>query len=360
MDNELGPRGAGRASQPTMPRLHPGLWFDGRYQVIAKLGRGGMAEVYLAHDLVTTESVAVKVLADHARKSPELRRRLRYEREASAQVSHPNVMRVFGGGTAPGELPYLVAEVLQGETLRQRLRRERTVSPLTTVSLMRQAAMGLGAAHAEGVVHCDIKPSNLFLCTTETDECLVKVFDFGLACPAGGNEGSGSEFAAGTLQYMAPEQVVGDPVDPRADVYALGVVMFRALTGELPFDTTPVTELLAHQLLSVAPPSSWLVDALDPRIETIVLTAMRKHPHNRYASMADLLADLDRVLGDEPVLGVPLLHTPDEYVPQTESGRQVLRVLAQSAGPRTELRSTHASPPVSSVAPGDQQPALSA
>jgi serine/threonine-protein kinase len=274
-------------------------------------------------------------------------------------MSHPNVMRVFGGGTAARDVPYLVAEVLQGETLRQRLRRERTVSPSTAVSLMRQAALGLGAAHAEAVVHCDIKPANLFLCAGGEDECLVKIFDFGLACPAGGTDASGSEFAAGTLQYMAPEQVVGDPVDPRADVYGLGVVMFRALTGELPFDTTPVTELLTHQLLSAAPPPSWLVDGLDPRIETIVLGAMRKHPDNRYASMADLVADLDRVLCDAPVLGAPL-RTPDEYVPRTESGRQVLQVLAQSADHGTEISSTHARLPVPSVTPGDQQPALSA
>jgi serine/threonine protein kinase len=342
-----------------MPRLHPGLWFDDRYQVFATLGRGGMAEVYLAHDLVTAESVAVKVLTDQTRKSPELQRRLRYEREVSVHLSHPNLMRAFGGGTAPGELPYLVAEVLEGETLRQRLRRERLIPPLTMVSLVRQAAMGLGAAHSEGVVHCDIKPANLFLCAPSAGECLVKVFDFGLACPAGRMDGSGSQFAAGTLQYMAPEQVVGDPVDLRADVYGLGVVMFRALTGELPFDTTPVTELLAHQLLSAAPPPSWLVDGLDPRIEMIVLTAMRKHPDNRYATMADLAADLERVLRDMPVLGSRLIHAPDEYVPRTESGRQVLQVLAQSAGHRTELGSTHTSVVMPSVE-RSEQPALSA
>jgi serine/threonine protein kinase len=343
---------------PPMACLEPGVWFDDRYQLARPLGRGGMAEVYLAHDLSTAESVAVKVLMPGPRTSPELRRRLRYEGEVSARLAHPNVMRVLAAGTTQENLPYLVAEVLQGETLRQRLRRERTLSPPVLVSLVRQAALGLEAAHAAGVVHCDVKPANLFLCGPIDGECVVKVFDFGLACPSGGADDASSDFAAGTLQYMAPEQVVGDPVGPRADIYGLGVVMFRALTGELPFDTTPTTELLTHQLFSAAPPPSWLVDDLDPGMETIVLTAMRKHPDNRYATMAELAADLDRLLRGEAPAGAPLVQAPDEYVPLTDSGRQVLRVLARSAGYDTTAASTRIGTVTPSAAHGESVCAL--
>ena len=264
-----------------MPSLELGLWFDDRYELARPLGRGGMAEVYLAHDVVEARSVAVKILLPTVRASRDIRRRLQHEVEVSSRLDHPHVSRVFGGGTAPGDIPYLVGEALEGETLRRLLLRERSVPPDRLLGLLIQAALGLEAAHRQDVVHCDIKPGNLFLCGPVGEASVLKVFDFGLAQSMGVDLELQPESIAGTMEYMAPEQVVGDPVDARADIYGLGVVLFRALTGELPFDATPTTRLLGHHLMSPVPPPSWLVDDLDPRLETVVMSSVRKHPANR-------------------------------------------------------------------------------
>jgi serine/threonine-protein kinase len=337
-----------------MPSLEPGLWFDDRYAVARPVGRGGMAEVYLAHDIVEARSVAVKMLLPRARASRDMRRRLEHEVEVASRIDHPNVTQVFGGGTAPGDVPYLVGEALEGETLRGLLRRERTVQADRLLPLLVQAALGLEAAHRQDVVHCDVKPGNLFLCGPVGEASVLKVFDFGLAQSRDMDLDLEPESIAGTLEYMAPEQVVGDPVDPRADIYGLGIVAFRALTGELPFDTTPTTRLLEHHLFSPVPPPSWLVDDLDPGLEVVVMSAVRKHPANRYASMLDFALDLGRAARGETVIGATLRCEPDQYVPQTELGHQTLKFFAQSMLPSPQ------SDPVLRRTPGRQPPRVGA
>jgi serine/threonine-protein kinase len=146
-----------------------------------------------------------------------------------------------------------------------------------------------------------------------------------------------TDLVMGTVHYMAPEQIVLHPVDGRTDVYALGVVMFRMFTGQLPFDTVPGTELLGHQLFSPAPPPSWLNEQLDPQVEAIMLRAMRKHPDNRYANMDALLADLEAVLGTGPganaKVELPELdRKPDVYVPRNAQGRKAAEVIARRFG----------------------------
>jgi serine/threonine-protein kinase len=230
-------------------------------------------------------------------------------------------------------------EALVGESLGDLLRRQQAVPPDLTLILARQAVAGLAAAHRAGVVHRDVKPDNLFLLGPQGDPLGLKVIDFGMARNVDG-AGSGATLTAeGTLQYMPPEQILGDPVDARTDVYALGVVLFRMLTGHLPFDTEPGVDLLAHQLFSPAPPPSWIVETLDPRLERVVLRAMRKHPDNRYPSMQALLADLDGIVGlrsgpsDRPA--APAADVPDVYHPVNARGREFAELLAAHAGKAT-------------------------
>jgi serine/threonine-protein kinase len=215
--------------------------------------------------------------------------------------------------------PYLVIEALRGETLGQLLSRRGSLDTATAVRITREIAAGLAAAHAARVIHRDIKPDNIYLVG---DDAAVKVIDFGMAKILGSGPSVEDELVMGTAQYMAPEQILSEQADARTDVYALGVLLFRMLTGHLPFDIDGGLHLdvLGHQLFSPAPPPSWLDDDLDPAIEAVIMSAMRKDPRNRYPSMQALLDDLSR----ERPQGHPLSTEPDLYEPSTEAGRQAV------------------------------------
>jgi serine/threonine protein kinase len=267
----------------------------------------------------------IKVLTDEAARCSELRGHFLVGSRAALGVEHENVVRVLAVREPDIGAPYMIMEVLKGELLADLLARKAQLSSRATLSVAAQTAAGLGALHAAGIVHCDIKPDNLFLTSAPGAAKRIKILDFGLAEVAGKSATSGAPAVRGTAQFMAPEQVLGDPVDARSDVYALGVVMFRMLTGQLPFDLRLSATLLRHQLCSPTPPPSWLCENLDPSIEAIVLKAMRKKPENRYASAAELLSDLERVSN-----GGALSHeTPadDVYTPRSAQGERAAEIL---------------------------------
>lgn len=296
-----------------------GAMLLGRYKVLGFVSRGATARVYLAEDTRGGGVVAVKMFSPVVRERAAMRARFLREADALRAIRHPNVVQVLEAGDVDGA-PLLVMEALRGETLGDRLQREGSLYDKTAIRYAREAAAGLAAAHRAGVVHRDIKPDNLYV----RDDDSIKVIDFGMAkMPRDG--GSSAEMVMGTLQYMAPEQIVSEHVDERTDVYALGVVLFRMLTGHLPFDVALSTDLLGHQLFSPAPPPSWLDDDLDPNLERVILCAMRKDPRNRYASMDAFLEDLQR---KNPV-GCEMSVTPDVYQPQTEAGREAARFLSK-------------------------------
>jgi serine/threonine-protein kinase len=326
---------------PHASTLKPGEVFDGRYQVLGLLGRGGMAEVLHCKDLQTEQRVALKVLALNYRASEDHRLRLRREAEIAAAVAHPNVVQILRIGQGPMGDPYLVMELLIGETLRDFIDREGAMKAERALPFIREAAAGLATMHAKGIIHRDVKPNNLFLCGPMGQPTTLKVFDFGFARVQSRKRSQGQ--VLGTLEYMAPEQVVSDPTDARADIYSLGVVMYLALTNELPFDLASAKDLLAHQLISAAPPPSWLIPTFDPRWETVILGCIRKHPDNRYATMEAVLADLDSILAGGTVVGAPLVKEPDVYEPQSDLGQRALRLLQRRQEP--DYNST-APPPV--------------
>ena len=177
------------------------------------------------------------------------------------------------------------------------LKREHAMPTDVALAMIRHAAHGLIAAHRAGIVHRDVKPGNLFLIGPIGNPYGLKLIDFGMAKGEASRRISAHDLVLGTIEYMAPEQIVSDPTDVRTDVYGLGVVMFRVFTGHLPFDVDTDIEMLAHQMFSPAPPASWLHEQIDPRIELVILRAMRKKPENRYPTMDALVADIDRILG---------------------------------------------------------------
>lgn len=300
-----------------------------RYVVLDRIGRGGMAEVFLARDSFSGHLVAVKLLANGLRGNKAHRDRMLREAELAVTVRHPWVVETFDAGVTVDGTPFIVSEALIGETLHEYLERNHRMPLKQALPLLRQLACGLRAAHQAGIVHGDVKPRNVFLCGPLDAPSSVKVIDFGMARPLGPLENDlDGETIAGTLEYLAPEQALAESMDERADVYAFGVVAFRWLTGELPFETELGTQLIAHQLASTAPPMCWLVPELPPALDDLVQVAMRKAKENRYASMDALLMDLEAVeAGSASIVGAKVRTFPDAFHPETELGRRALRVL---------------------------------
>jgi serine/threonine protein kinase len=299
-----------------------------RFALEGELDAGGTAVIWRARDLALGEPRAVKLLAPHATTSTILRTCFLSGARAAMGVSHPNVVRVYAVHEPDDKPPFAVMELLDGEPLHALLAREGRLPSALVLELARGAARGLAAAHEAGIVHCDVKPENLFVVGRERS---VKVLDFDLSWMAGAPDHGDRHVLRGTAKYMAPEQIVGDDVDARTDVYSLGVVLFRMLTGHLPFDLELGATLLRHQVSSPIPPPSWLVDDLDPRLDAIVVRATRKNPGNRHPDMHALLADLDALSLGLELAAPPTPVADDRYTPQSDHARAAFRALELAA-----------------------------
>jgi serine/threonine-protein kinase len=307
----------------------------GRYDVARLIGQGSMARVYAARDLVTGGSVAIKILSRRYADSERERARFFREARAALQIKHPNVVKVLDVGRRVDGRPFIVIEYLQGESLGECVRRRGRMPLEVALRIVRDAARGLRAVHEAGIVHRDVKPDNIFLVGESGSPTGVRLVDFGLAkLHAHTGATTHSSITLGTAAYMPPEQVLSEEVDARADVYALGVVFFRVLTGHLPFESQKDLDMLAQQVLLQPPPASWIVEGLDQRIDLIVQRALRKNPSNRYPSMAQLLEDLTTLIGGNgaSIEQVPLVVEPDEYMPTTDSGKKAALLFCGTLG----------------------------
>jgi serine/threonine-protein kinase len=310
----------------TTPRIHSirvqptseaGALIDGRYAIRGLLGKGSMARVYLAEDNETGEPVAVKLLDHEMARRRAMRERFLREVDVARKLEHPNIARILGAGEQ-GLVPYLVLEYLFGESLGEMIRRAGIVDPALMLPLLRDAASALAAAHRAGIVHRDLKPDNLFLVGAIGAPYAIKVLDFALAKLQEGNL-TGVGMAVGTLAYMAPEQAITDKVDARSDIYGLGSVMFRSFTGRLPFTSMDRARLIGCHLFVTPPRPTAIRPELDPRLEEVILTTLRKHPDNRYPSMEVLVEDIERILGQRggEMYAGTLQRDPDIYEPKS-------------------------------------------
>jgi eukaryotic-like serine/threonine-protein kinase len=320
------------ASIRSQPTKALGTVYDKRYVVRGSLGEGGFGQIFLAEHAFTHQAVAIKVLNGREAKQPELRERFLREARTIDALEHPNIVDLLDAGVRRDGCPYLVMEYLHGETLGARLRRARSVPVPEALWIARQVTSALTAAHAAGAIHRDIKPDNIFLIGALDDPYTVKLVDFGLARLQGMSSLTAMGTTVGTIEYMAPEQAVKDPMGPRCDIYALGVVLYRMITGRLPF-TGEDALLLAQHLIVSAPPLSRHVPDLDPRVEAVVMTALRKLPTNRYATMEDFQEDLERLLGQrEDAITGGTVWEEDVYVPHSPYAKTVGTVLYKKLG----------------------------
>jgi hypothetical protein len=274
----------------------------GRYALGAPLGAGGMGQVYRARDRVLERTVAVKVLSPAATQDRELVARFGREARAAAALHHPNIVAVFDSG-AHGDLPYLVMEYVDGQSLARLLRQEGMLEPRRAAEVGRQVCQALAAAHAAGLVHRDITPGNLLV----DPAGLVKVADFGIAKLAAATTMTGDGMLLGTAAYLSPEQAQGRPVDGRSDLYALGCVLYELVTGAPPFAGDSSVAVAARQVTEQPIPPSDRNPRVSPALEAVVLTALAKQPAARYQSAAAMAQDLDRAIANAGADSMPLV-----------------------------------------------------
>src|SRR2546426_2367055 len=268
----------------------------GRYRLTGKIGAGGMGEVYQGQDLRLGREVAIKVLPPGALQDENARSRFRREAELLCKLNHPNIATVYDF-ERQGDRDFLVMEYIRGATLSNRV----CAGPLPVKEVLLlglQLVEGIAAAHEHGVIHRDLKPGNLRV----TPDGWLKILDLGLAQainPAGENEATHTATQTtdveGTLRYMAPEQLLGQTIDGRSDIYAVGSILYEMTTGQVAFDdklTTALVEAILHQ--PPRPPRQ-LNSSISPRLEDIILKCMQKDPGNRYQSTKELAVDLRRL-----------------------------------------------------------------
>jgi hypothetical protein len=317
-----------------------GQTLDGRYQLGSLLGVGGMARVYLASDRLLERQVAVKVLSPPYAQDPVFVERFRREARSAASLSHPNIVAVFDSGSDAG-LHYLVMEYVPGQSLAQLLTRQGRLTPRRAAELAVEVCAALAAAHAQGLVHRDVKPANVLV----GDDGRVKVTDFGIVKAAATASLTGTGTVLGTAAYLSPEQAQGGPVDARSDLYGLGCVLYELVCGSPPFgsgaDGPPVAVATRHLHQPPAPPSAHNPQ-VDPALDAVVLTALAKDPARRHRSAIELQDALKGVLAEEAVaarpVGAPVAAAPTEPLPGLQGRTGVLPAATGPAVPGSGRR----------------------
>lgn len=293
----------------------------GPYRIRSRLGRGGMGTVYEAED-AAGHVVAVKTLSAHLGDDAAGRRRFAAEIEALKALRHPGIVRILAWGEEAGE-PFFAMELVRGTSLEQSLRSGRRFSWRETVGIAIEIARALKSAHDHGVVHRDLKPANLLLLDEPTDGCTVKLADFGIARLFGDNAQTQVGMVVGTAEYMAPEQATGGVIDHRADLYALGLVMFAMLDGRPPFHGGPVPRLLERQRLEKPPRLAACVAGVPAELDELVDRLLAKDPARRPASalaVGRLLAAIETIHVERAASAETMAFTAAEPPPRLARG----------------------------------------
>ncbi len=277
-----------------LPRL---FRFGDRYQILEKLGEGGMGRVYKALDLEIDKAVALKTIRTEKGQGPEILKRFKQELVLARKITHKNVVRIYDLGEAEG-MKFFTMELVDGQSLRDVLREKKKLSVKEAISFMKQMLSGLAEAHGQGVVHRDLKPHNIMVDSTGA----LRIMDFGIARTADTATLTGSGEMMGTPDYISPEQVKGETAGPASDLYSCGVILYELLTGEVPFKgDTPISKIVARiQTKPVAPRT--LNAEIPPYLERIILKLMEVDPDLRYKTADEVLQDIEREQVDRTLL----------------------------------------------------------
>lgn len=276
--------------------LKIGSLVDGRYRISARIGHGGMAEVYEGHDVITKRMVAIKLIREDVMSNPVNLLRFKNEASIAASLNHENIVKVYNHGTIDG-VPYIANEFIKGQSLKDVLDFRSSLPMGEAIDIMLQLSSALFYAHTRGIVHRDVKPDNMYVMGDGT----IKLGDFGIAQAESvsiGNDTNKNEIV-GSVYYLAPEITTGRPATPQSDIYAAGVTFFEMITGHVPFiKENPVDIAVAHVKEKFPSPKKYLPNC-PKEVERIIFKCTKKNPNERYASADELYNDL-KALKDNP------------------------------------------------------------
>jgi eukaryotic-like serine/threonine-protein kinase len=284
--------------------IDSGTVIDGRYEVLSRIGTGGMADVYLARDQLLGRQVAVKLLHHRFAEDQEFVERFRREASSAAGLSHPNVVAIFDRGEWDGTY-YIAMEYLPGRSLKAVVREQGPLDPSAAIDIVIQILTAARFAHRRGVIHRDLKPHNVIL----DEEGRAKVTDFGIA-RAGASDMTLTGSIMGTAQYLSPEQAQGHAVSASSDLYAVGIVLYELLTGAVPFDGETAVTIALKQVSLAPPPPSALNPVVGFELDAVVLRALAKDPAERFADADEFILALEHVRHGLPGEGGPALSAP--------------------------------------------------
>lgn len=327
-----------------------GKHISGRYKILQVIGGGGMSNVYLAHDIILNRDVAVKILRYDLSNEEELHRRFQREALSATSLMHPNIVSIYDVGE-DGDMHYIVMEYIKGKTLKQYIQEFSPLSSARSVHIMKQLTSALDHAHENGIIHRDIKPQNILM----DEEGNVKITDFGIATSLGATSYTQTNSVIGTVHYLSPEQARGGLATMKSDIYALGIVLYELLTGELPFSgESAVSIALKH--LQAETPSVREFDATIPQsVENIVLKATAKDANHRYESAQAMQDDLETCLSlnriHEPKFALPLDDDMTKLIPIIKEPKPAQPNVKKPSTGITEqtvlMEKAHSTPPAS-------------
>ncbi|HYO96703.1 MAG TPA: protein kinase, partial [Polyangiaceae bacterium] len=326
-----------------------GTTVAGRYVLGDVIGEGGMATVYAAQHRLVDRPCAIKVMNAGFAKNEVVRERFRREAKAAQKLAHPNIIEIFDQGEMPDGCLYLVMELLQGETVAELVARG-PIGAERTIHIAVQIARGLARAHDLEVIHRDLKPENLFLATASVESELVKILDFGIARSMQDSRLTGAGEIFGTPQYMAPERITSIDAGPSADLYALGVILYEMLSGQLPFEAPDIATFFIKHMKELPAPLRTRVPDVPPLLEKLVMELLEKEPkarpvdaHRVHSDLIDIASALQLRLPREVTVGGEASRGPAKTLPPLAIDQWVERTLLfermlQTAFPRGEPR----------------------